>query len=110
MDCRLLCPVYPHLECRVRAPSALYSRQRYTARPSLLCRSLLVLLQDAAVSRIAGDDDIFNAALSGDIKRVRDHVIADPWCVRSQVLHRESSDEYDARPFKGLHVFLKTKA
>jgi hypothetical protein len=29
-DCRLLCPVYPHLECRVCAPSALYSRQGHT--------------------------------------------------------------------------------
>ena len=94
----------------MRAPSALYSRQRYAGAPSLLCRSPLVLLQDAAVARIVGKHDILTAADKGDVERVRDHVIADPWCVRSQVLHRESSDEYDARPFKGLHVFLKTKA
>ena len=65
----------------MRAPSALYSRQRYAGAPSLLCRSPLVLLQDAAVARIAGEDDIVTAAENGDVERVRDLVIADPACV-----------------------------
>ena len=65
----------------MRAPSALYSRQRYAARPSLLCRSPLVLLQDAAVARIAGEHDVVTAAEIGDVERVRDLVIADPACV-----------------------------
>ena len=76
--------MFPHLEYRVRAPTALYSRQRHAARPSLLCRSPLVILQDAAVARIAeehGEHDIRTAANIGDIERVRDLVIADPACV-----------------------------
>ncbi len=65
----------------MHAPSALYFRQRHAARPSLLCRSLLVILQDAAVARIAGERDIVTAAENGDTERVRDLLIADPACV-----------------------------
>ena len=65
----------------MRAPSALYSRQRYAARPSLLCRSPLVILQAGALARISGKDDILTAAENGDMELVRDHVIADPACV-----------------------------
>ncbi len=86
----------------MRAPSALYSRQRYAARPSLLCRLPLVLLQDAAVARIAGEHDVVAAVENGDVERVRDHVIADPACV-----HETYSLWCDARP---LHMLLQTKA
>ena len=65
----------------MRDPSALYSRQRHAARPCLLCCSQLVILQDAALARIAGEGDIVTAAENGDIERVRDLVIADPACV-----------------------------
>ena len=81
MDCRLLCPVYPHLEYRVRAPSALYSRQRYAAPPSLLCRLPLVLLQAAAAARIAGKHGIVAAAKSGDVADVLSYLIARANCV-----------------------------
>ncbi len=90
----------------MRAPSALNSRQRHAARPSLLCRSPLVLLQDAALARIAGDHtgtytDTLTAAKNGDVERVRDLVIADPECVH------DTDTLCDARP---LHMLLKTKA
>ncbi len=65
----------------MRDPSAFYFRQRHAARPSLLCRSPLVILQDAALARIAGERDIHKAAKNGDIERVRDLVIVDPACV-----------------------------
>ena len=88
----------------MRAPIALYCRQRHAARPSLLCRSPLVILQDAAVARIAGRQETFGirtAAENGDIELVRDLVIADPACVH------ETDEWCDARP---LHTLLKTKA
>ena len=94
--------MYPHLECRVRTPSALYSRQRYAGASSLLCRSPLVLLQDAAVARIAGEHDVVAAVENGDVERVRDHVIADPACV-----HETYSLWCDARL---LHMPLQKKA
>ena len=40
-----------------------------------------MILQDAALARIAGEGDIVTAAENGDIERVRDLVIADPACV-----------------------------
>jgi hypothetical protein len=88
----------------VRAPSALYSWQRYAARPSLLCRSPLALLQDAALARIAGEyrvvicadlariadeNVIILAAQNGDIERVRDIVIAYPTSVNDTCYFRE---------------------
>ena len=88
----------------MRAPSALNSRQRHAARPSLLCRSLLVILQDAALARVAGDHtytDALTAAKNGDVERVRDLVIADPECVH------DTDTLCDARP---LHMLLKAKA
>jgi hypothetical protein len=39
------------------------------------------ILQAAAASRIKGKPDIFNAAESGNLSLVRDHIIADPSCV-----------------------------
>jgi ankyrin repeat protein len=60
-----------------------------------------VILQDAALARIAGEGDIVTAARNGDTERVRDLVIADPACVH------EPNEECDARP---LHMFLQTKA
>ena len=88
----------------MRDPSALYSRQRHAARPSLLCRSPLKILQDAAVARIAeehGEHDIRTAARNGDMERVRDLVIANPACVYIKDVGCE------ARP---LHMLLQTKA
>ena len=77
-------------------PSALYSRQRHAARPSLFCRLPLVILQDAAVARIAGERDIFTyslnipdiheAAENGDVGRVRDLVVEDPACVHEEAV------------------------
>ncbi len=60
---------------------ALYSRQRYAARPSLLCRSPLVLLQAAAAARIAGKHGIVAAARSGDVADVMSYSIAHANCV-----------------------------
>ena len=77
----MLCPVYPHLEYRVRDPSAFYFRQRHAARPSLLCRSPLVILQAAAAARIAGKHGIVAAAKSGDVADVLSYLIADANCV-----------------------------
>ncbi len=39
------------------------------------------VLQAAAASRIRGKPDIFEAAKSGELSLVRDHVTADPSCV-----------------------------
>ena len=63
-----------------------------------------MILQDAAVARIAGRQETFGirtAAENGDIELVRDLVIADPACVH------ETDEWCDARP---LHTLLKTKA
>ena len=88
----------------MRDPSAFYPRQRHAARPSLLCCSPLVILQDAAVARIAGERDIHKAAKNGDIGRVRDLVIADPACVHEMnEFDEETREGYDAR---SLHVLL----
>jgi hypothetical protein len=73
-------------------------RARRPVPPSLLCPSPLVLLQDAAVARIAGEGDIVTAAENGDVERVRDLVIADPACVH------ETDERCDARP---LHMLLQ---
>ena len=67
--------MYPHLECRVHAPSALCSRQHHAACP---CHSQVPFLQAAAAARIADGSDIFSAAEDGDVERVRDHLLADP--------------------------------
>ena len=65
----------------MRDPSALYPRQRHAARPSLLCRSPLVILQAAAAARIAGKHGIVAVAKSGDVTDVLSHLIARANCV-----------------------------
>ncbi len=77
----------------MRALSTLYSRQRYAARPSLLCHSPLALLQDAALARIAGEKRVhcffIIAAQNSDMDRVRDIVIADPTVVHDTCYYEE---------------------
>ncbi len=57
-----------------------------------------MILQDAALARIAGKHDIHTAAQKGDIEHVRDLVIANPACVYIKDVGCE------ARP---LHMLLR---
>jgi hypothetical protein len=46
-----------------------------------LCRPYLLTLQAAAVSRIAGKGSVHDAAKSGDVALLKDHLTADPNCI-----------------------------
>ena len=98
----------------MHAPSALYSQLRHAARPFLLCRSPLVILQAAAVARFTSwpafevfydrepisKDDIVVLASRGDIERVRDVVIANlsnPSIVNYQSYEEDWDEQCDAR-------------
>ena len=104
----MLCPVYPHLECRVRAPPSLYSRQRHTACPCITCHSQLLFLQAAAAARIADGLDITSAAEDGDVERVRDHLFADPASVHFMTDEYATHHIYDIENEGSISVFCLT--
>jgi hypothetical protein len=79
VECRVLCPVYPFVNARVRRPLILSPLQRAAAGPPSTSGSPLLFPQVAAAARIAGKPDIFDDVQRGDLALVADRLMVDPW-------------------------------
>jgi len=74
------------------------AQKKVCAACSAPCCRLTRSLQAAAVARIAGKDDVFQAARSGDTALVRDHIAADASCVNKR--------DFMCDPYPFTHAFI----